>query len=80
MANIYDANPQLRDVYQLAADVRQGNSGGALVNEDGLVAGIIFARAAEAEIGYALSHAEVSEVVGQAPYLPEPVSTGHCLQ
>jgi S1-C subfamily serine protease len=80
VANIYDENPQLRDVYQIAADVRQGNSGGALVDDDGLVAGVIFARAAEAEIGYALSNAEVSEVVNQAPYLSEPVSTGRCLE
>ena len=80
VANIYDENPQLRDVYQVAADVRQGNSGGALVDQDGLVAGVIFARAAEAEIGYALSNEEVSDVVGQAPHLSEPVSTGHCLQ
>ena len=78
--NIYNENPQLRDVYQVAADVRQGNSGGALVDEEGLVAGVIFARAAEAEIGYALSNAEISDLVGQAPYLSEPVSTGSCLE
>ena len=78
--NIYNENPQLRDVYQIAADVRQGNSGGALVDEEGLVAGVIFARAAEAEIGYALSNAEISELVGQAPQLSEPVSTGSCLE
>src|SRR5699024_11639623 len=55
VANIYDQTPQLRDVYQVAADVRQGTSGGALVAEDGSVAGIIFARASDAEIGYALT-------------------------
>ena len=80
VANIYDANPQLRDVYQFAADVRQGNSGGALVDEDGLVTGVVFARAAEAEIGYALSNTEISDLVGQAPYLSDPVSTGNCLE
>lgn len=80
VANIYDENPQLRDVYQVAADVRQGNSGGALVDDEGLVTGVIFARAAEAEIGYALSNEEVSDVIEQAPYLAEPVSTGQCLQ
>ncbi|GAA4475866.1 MarP family serine protease [Enteractinococcus fodinae] len=78
--NIYNENPQLRDVYQVAADVRQGNSGGALVDEQGLVVGVIFARAAEAEIGYALSNAEISDLVGQAPSLSEPVSTGSCLE
>lgn len=80
VANIYDENPQLRDVYQIAADVRQGNSGGALVNEAGFVTGVIFARASEAEIGYALTLEEVSEVIEHAPQLTEPVSTGHCLE
>jgi len=79
VANIYDENHQLRDVYQIAADVQQGNSGGALVDDDGFVAGVIFARAAEAEVGYALSNAEVDEVLDRAPYLSEPVSTGRCL-
>lgn len=79
VTNIYDEDPQRRDVYQIAADVRQGNSGGALVNDQGLVAGVIFARAAEAEIGYALSHAEVADVIAQAPHLSEEVSTGRCL-
>lgn len=78
--NIYNDNPQLRDVYQIAADVRQGNSGGALVDEEGLVVGLIFARAAEAEIGYALSNAEISEQITQAPQLSDPVSTGSCLE
>lgn len=80
VANIYDENAQLRDVYQLAAEVRQGNSGGALVGEDGTVAGVIFARASEADIGYAMSHAEIADVINQAPHLSQPVSTGHCLE
>ena len=80
VANIYDENAQLRDVYQLAVEVRQGNSGGALVGEDGTVAGVIFARASEADIGYAMSHAEIAEMVNQAAHLSQPVSTGHCLE
>jgi len=80
VANIYDQNPQLRDVYQVAADVRQGNSGGALVAEDGSVAGIIFARASDAEIGYALTRDEISQVVTEAPGLSDTVATGHCLE
>lgn len=80
VSNIYDENAQLRDVYQIAAEVRQGNSGGALVGEDGNVAGVIFARASEADIGYAMSRAEISVVVGQAAQLTQPVSTGHCLE
>lgn len=80
VANIYDQNPQLRDVYQVAADVRQGNSGGALVAEDGSVAGVIFARASDAEIGYALTRDEISQVVTEAPGLSDAVATGHCLE
>lgn len=80
VANIYDENAQLRDVYQIASAVRQGNSGGALVGEDGRVVGVIFARAAAADIGYALSNAEVEEFITQAPYLTERVSTGNCLE
>lgn len=80
VANIYDMNPQLRNVYQLSADIREGNSGGALVDEDGTVAGVIFARASEAEVGYALSLDEISEIVENTPELSEPVSTGHCLE
>ena len=80
IVNIYDENAQLRDVYQLAAEVRQGNSGGALVAEDGTVAGVIFARASEADIGYAMSHEEIADLINQAPQLSQPVSTGHCLE
>lgn len=79
VSNIYDENAQLRDVYQIAAEVRQGNSGGALVGEDGKVAGVIFARASEADIGYAMTRAEISAIVGQAEQLNQQISTGHCL-
>lgn len=80
VTNIYDADAQLRDVYQVSAEVRQGNSGGALVGENGVVAGIIFARASEAEVGYAMSNQEIADVIDQTAYLTEPVSTGHCLE
>lgn len=80
VANIYDTNPQRRDVYQLAADIREGNSGGALVDEDGSVTGVIFARASDAEVGYALSLEEISGIVENAPNLSDAVSTGHCLE
>lgn len=80
VSNIYEENPQLRDIYQISADVRQGNSGGALMGEDGAVAGVIFARASDGEVGYALTADEVSGYVDGAPHLSEPVSTGECLQ
>src|SRR5699024_5377165 len=80
VANIYDENPQLRDVYQVSADVRQGNSGGALIDDEGFVAGVIFAHASDTEVGYALTAEEISGYVDGASQLSEPVSTGECLQ
>src|SRR5699024_9056039 len=54
--NIYDSSTSDLEIYQLSADVRQGNSGGPLVDADGNVAGIVFARAMEGgEVGFALT-------------------------
>ncbi|MCU4672279.1 MarP family serine protease [Microbacterium fluvii] len=77
--DIYDTGVQLRDVYALAAEVRPGNSGGPLLTEDGTVAGIVFARAEDdAELGYAMTMAELDPVAEVAPTLTREVSTGAC--
>ena len=67
-----------REVYQLAADVQQGNSGGPLLDQDGRVIGVIFAKASGGETGYALSLTELDPVLGQLGALTQPVSTGAC--
>jgi S1-C subfamily serine protease len=68
-----------REVYSIAAEVRPGNSGGPLLTTDGLVAGVIFARAdSDADIGYAMTDAELRPVVDQAAGLDDPVPSGHC--
>ncbi len=80
VADIYGNNPAPRQVYTLAADVQQGESGGALLTEAGAVAGIIFAKGAStANVGYALTMEEVIPVVSQAPALSSPVSSGGCI-
>lgn len=69
-----------REIYTLAADVRQGNSGGPLLTLDGAVAGVVFARSGEsANVGFAMTPTEFGPVAAQAPALGEPVSTGGCI-
>lgn len=77
--DIYGDNPAARQVYTLAADVQQGESGGPLLSETGVVAGVIFAKSAlTADIGYALAMEEVEPVAAVASGMTNPVSSGSC--
>ena len=79
VADIYGDNPTPRQVYTLAADVQQGESGGPLLTETGLVAGVIFAKGATTpNVGYALAMEEVEPVAAAAASLSEPVAAGSC--
>ena len=81
VADIYGQDPTPREVYTLASDVQQGESGGPLLSESGLVVGVIFAKASNTEnVGYALALDEVQPVIGQAPGLSAPVSSGTCVR
>ena len=77
--NIYGAEPSPLRIYQLAGDVEQGNSGGPLVDSQGRVVGMIFAKAkGGAQIGYALSLSEIDKAFSKATSFSEPVPTGAC--
>lgn len=77
--NIYGADPSPLEIYQLGADVEQGNSGGPLLGTDGELAGVVFAKAkGDLDVGYALSLEEVEPVVDDAPGFIDTVSTGAC--
>lgn len=79
--NIYGADPDLLDIYQLNADVQLGTSGGPLLDEAGAVAGVVFARAAgDVEVGYAITGDEAEDVFSEAGQLDDTVSTGQCVQ
>jgi S1-C subfamily serine protease len=78
--DIYGTDPSPREIYTLAADVQQGESGGPLLNEAGLVVGVIFAKATSTpNVGFALAMAEVEPVVSAAAGLGSPVSSGTCI-
>ncbi|MHA7266836.1 MarP family serine protease [Arthrobacter halodurans] len=77
--NIYGADPSPLEIYQLGAEVEQGNSGGPLLGRDGELAGVVFAKAkGDLAVGYALSLDEVEPVVDAAPGYVDAVSTGAC--
>jgi len=78
--DIYGDSANLRDVYTLAADVQQGNSGGPLLSTDGEVAGVIFAKSADtANVGFAMTNTELEPVVADAADLSKRVDTGDCI-
>jgi S1-C subfamily serine protease len=79
--DIYGQPGGTREIYTLAADVREGNSGGPLVTTSGEVAGVVFAKSADlANVGYAMTIAELGPVAAAAPTLSEPVAPGTCVR
>lgn len=77
---IYGQDAELTDIYQLNADVKQGNSGGPLVDEQGDVVGVVFARAAsDITVGYAITGEEAGDVLDDASSYSGAVSTGQCV-
>lgn len=70
-------NPS-RLVYQLAAQVEQGNSGGPVLTEDGTVMAMIFAKATEGQTGYAVPSSEISQALAQVSSSSASLATGSC--
>jgi S1-C subfamily serine protease len=78
--NIYGYGLVSRQIYELQAVVRPGNSGGPLVAPDGRVLGVIFAMSTtNAGVGYALTADEVRDDVARAGAQATPVATGSCI-
>jgi len=84
--DIYGQHSTNREVYELDADVRPGNSGGPLVASgdaagpaNGTVIGLVFARSTtDPNIGYALAMGQVMGEVTRAEHQNTPTSTGNC--
>ena len=78
--DIYGQGLTVRDVYEIQAIVRPGNSGARWSKPDGEVVGVVFSRSTtNGDIGYALASPGVlSRVAGGAGVHPRPVGTGPC--
>lgn len=77
--NIYGRGTTTRAIYEIESRVRPGNSGGPLVEPDGSVAGIVFARSSlNNDIGYTLTSDEVRANLITAEAHRTRVSTGPC--
>ena len=77
--DIYGRSSVTREIYALRALVRQGNSGGPLVDASGRVLGVIFAAAADdRNVGYALTASEVADEARDGIRARERVSSGNC--
>jgi S1-C subfamily serine protease len=77
--DIYQRSTVTRDVYTLRGRVEPGNSGGPLLTPDGKVYGVVFAKSTDqADVGYALSAAEVEGDVRAGSGATARVSTQGC--
>lgn len=79
-ADIYGSPGPTREVYSLNTLVREGNSGGPLLDGRGEVVGVVFAKSLDdASTGYALTLREAAPVLRRAASASSPVPTGGCL-
>jgi S1-C subfamily serine protease len=79
--DVYGRSTVTRDVYELQANVRPGNSGGPFVLSSGQVAGIVFAASTtEQGVGYALTANQVAPDVQRGIGRTAAVSTQGCTQ
>lgn len=77
--DIYSSRKVVREIYALHSRVRQGNSGGPLLDPRGQVLGVIFAAAADdPNVGYALTAAEVADEAAEGRRATQRVSTLSC--
>jgi S1-C subfamily serine protease len=77
--NIYETSTVTRQIYEIRAVVKSGNSGGPLLSSQGTVDGVVFAAAVgESDTGFALTAAEVSADASAGAQLTAGVSTGAC--
>lgn len=78
--DIYQRKQVTREVFSLFADVEPGNSGGPLLNLDGEVYGVIFAKSLDdPDTGYALTVDEARPVFRDGRDRTQQVDTGACV-
>ncbi len=77
--DIYHATTVTREVYTIRGTVRQGNSGGPLIDRDGRVLGVVFGAAVDdADTGFVLTSNEVAKQMAKVGNTAR-VSTDTCI-
>nr|WP_296764391.1 acid resistance serine protease MarP [Rhodococcus sp. (in: high G+C Gram-positive bacteria)] len=78
--DIYRTGTVERQVYTVRGTVRQGNSGGPLVAEDGQVLGLVFGAAVDdPDTGFVLTANEIDDELTRSLDSPVAVGTGACI-
>ncbi|MFD4369213.1 MarP family serine protease [Rhodococcus sp. NPDC058521] len=78
--DIYRSGTVEREVYTVRGSIRQGNSGGPLVDSSGRAVGVVFGAAVDnSDTGFALTASEVSRQLEAASRATAPVQTGACI-
>jgi S1-C subfamily serine protease len=78
--DIYGSGSHTRTVVELRSEIRQGNSGGPLVVEPGIVGGVIFGGSRlSPDVGYAIGPDEAAQRLAPSIGSTQAVSTGDCL-
>jgi S1-C subfamily serine protease len=77
--DIYHTTTVTREVYTIRGTVRQGNSGGPLIDKDGRVLGVVFGAAVDdADTGFVLTSNEVAKQMARVGNT-QRVSTDTCI-
>ncbi len=79
--DIYQTGQVLREVYTVRGTIRQGNSGGPLINSDGRALGVVFGAAEDAsdDTGFVLTAKQVQPDITASEDRNARVSTGNCV-
>ncbi|MDO5077767.1 MarP family serine protease [Corynebacterium sp.] len=78
--NIYASGMTQRQAYTVRGSIRQGNSGGPMVDLDGNVLGVVFGAAIDdTDTGYVLTSQEVRNKIGPIEQLTQQVDTQGCV-
>ncbi|GAA4798491.1 MarP family serine protease [Corynebacterium canis] len=78
--NIYASGMTQRQAYTVRGSIRQGNSGGPMVDLNGNVLGVVFGAAIDdTDTGYVLTSAEVRNKIGPIQQLTSQVDTQGCV-
>ncbi|WP_018297930.1 MarP family serine protease [Corynebacterium lubricantis] len=78
--DIYATGRVEREAYTVRGTIRQGNSGGPLMDTNGDVLGVVFGASVDSTgTGYALTSREVRDQMGDFTSLTQPVDTQQCV-